>query len=45
VMFAPIWQLAFLNAEGPRIADSSLGRIDGHPYSAPYEDVRLKSGA
>jgi peptide/nickel transport system substrate-binding protein len=45
VMFAPIWQLAFLNAQGPRIAESSLGMIDGHPYAAPYEDVRLKSGA
>jgi peptide/nickel transport system substrate-binding protein len=45
VMFAPIWQLAFLNAQGPRIADSALGLIDGHPYAAPYEDVRLKSGA
>jgi peptide/nickel transport system substrate-binding protein len=45
VMFAPIWQLAFLNAQGPRIADSALGLIDGHPYAAPYEDVHLKSGA
>jgi peptide/nickel transport system substrate-binding protein len=45
VMFAPIWQLAFLNAQGPRIADAALGLIDGHPYAAPYEDVRLKSGA
>jgi peptide/nickel transport system substrate-binding protein len=45
VMYAPIWQLAFLNAQGPRIADAALGLIDGHPYSAPYEDLRLKSGA
>jgi peptide/nickel transport system substrate-binding protein len=45
VMFAPIWQLAFLNAQGPRIAEAALGLIDGHPYAAPYEDVRLKSGA
>ncbi len=44
-IYAPIWQLAFLNAEGPRIAESSLGKIDGHPYAAPYEDLRLKSGA
>jgi peptide/nickel transport system substrate-binding protein len=44
-MFAPIWQLAFLNAQGSRIEDAALGLIDGHPYAAPYEDVRLKSGA
>jgi peptide/nickel transport system substrate-binding protein len=42
-MFAPIWQLAFLNGYGPRIAESGLTLIPGHPYSAPYEDVRLKS--
>jgi peptide/nickel transport system substrate-binding protein len=45
VIYAPIWQLAFLNAMGPRIADPALGLIDGHPYTSPYEDLRLKSGA
>lgn len=40
---APIWQLAFINAEGPRIANSALGLIEGHPYAAPYEEVRLRS--
>jgi peptide/nickel transport system substrate-binding protein len=44
MIFAPIWQLAFLSAQGPRIAESSIGRIDGHPYAAPCEDIRLKSG-
>jgi len=43
VMFAPIWQLAFLNGVGPRIAESGLGLIPGHAYSAPYEDVTLKA--
>jgi peptide/nickel transport system substrate-binding protein len=42
-MFAPIWQLAFLNAVGPRVADSGLGLIPGHAYSAPYEDLKLKA--
>ena len=42
-MFAPIWELAFLNGVGPRVAQSGLGLIPGHAYSAPYEDVRLKS--
>jgi peptide/nickel transport system substrate-binding protein len=41
-MFAPIWELAFLNGYGPRVAESGLTLIAGHPYSSPYEDVRLK---
>ena len=44
-VYAPIWQLAFLNGQGPRIEESGLGLIGGHPYSAPYEDLRLKHGA
>ena len=43
VMFAPIWQLAFLNGVGPRVEESGLGLITGHAYSAPYEDVKLKA--
>jgi len=42
-VFAPIWELAFLNGYGPRVAESGLMLIAGHPYSAPYEDLRLKS--
>jgi len=41
-IYAPIWQLAFLNGVGPRVAESGLGLIPGHAYSAPYEDVTLK---
>jgi peptide/nickel transport system substrate-binding protein len=41
-MFAPIWQLAFINGYGPRVAESGLSLITGHPYSAPYEDLKLK---
>jgi peptide/nickel transport system substrate-binding protein len=41
-VFAPIWELAFLNGYGPRVAESGLGLVPGHPYSAPYEEVRLK---
>jgi peptide/nickel transport system substrate-binding protein len=40
-MFAPIWQLAFINGVGPRVAESGLGLIPGHAYSAPYEDLKL----
>jgi peptide/nickel transport system substrate-binding protein len=41
-MFAPIWELGFLNGAGPRVAESGLGLITGHAYSAPYEDLKLK---
>ena len=41
-VYAPIWQLAFLNGVGPRIEESSLGAIPGFAYSGPYEDVKLK---
>src|SRR5262249_2867142 len=41
-MVAPIWELAFLNGYGPRVAESGLTLIAGHPYSAPYEELRLK---
>jgi len=42
VIYAPIWELAFLNGVGPRVKESGLGLISGHAYSAPYEDVALK---
>jgi peptide/nickel transport system substrate-binding protein len=41
-MFAPLWELAFMNGHGPRLAESGLGLITDYFYSAPYEDVRLK---
>ena len=44
VMTIPIWQLAFINGQGARVAESGLGLIPGHAYSAPYEDVKLKPG-
>src|SRR5215468_4998821 len=43
VVYAPIWQLAFLNGVGPHVGESGLGLIPGHAYSAPYEDVTLKA--
>jgi hypothetical protein len=42
-MSAPIWQLAFINGFGPRVAESALGLIPSYTYSAPYEEVALKS--
>jgi len=43
VMYAPIWELGFINGVGPRVEESGLGLIAGHAYSAPYEDLKLKS--
>jgi peptide/nickel transport system substrate-binding protein len=42
VMYAPIWELGFIHAQGPRVAESGLGLIPGWAFSAPYEDVKLK---
>ena len=42
VMYLPIWQLAVLQGYGPRVAESGLGLIADYPWSAPYEDVKLK---
>ncbi len=39
---APIWELAFLNGVGPRVGESSLGKIPGFPYTAPFEDITMK---
>jgi peptide/nickel transport system substrate-binding protein len=41
-IYAPIWQLAFLNGVGPRVGESGFGRIALFPYTAPYEDLTIK---
>jgi peptide/nickel transport system substrate-binding protein len=41
-VYAPIWQLAFINGLGKRVGQSGLGLIQGHAFSAPYEDVTIK---
>jgi peptide/nickel transport system substrate-binding protein len=43
-IYAPIWQLAFINGVGPRVGESAFGLIAGFPYTAPYEDITLKGG-
>ena len=42
-MFAPIWEIAVLNAYGPRVAEPALSLIPGHLFTAPYEDLRLRA--
>jgi peptide/nickel transport system substrate-binding protein len=43
MIYAPIWQLAFINGVGPRVGESAFGRIPLFPYTSPYEDITLKS--
>jgi peptide/nickel transport system substrate-binding protein len=43
VMVLPIWQLALMQTYGPRVAESGLGLIADFPWSAPYEDLKLKA--
>src|SRR6185312_12676991 len=42
-MYAPIWQLGFLNGIGPRVGESAFGLMPGFAYTAPFEDITLKS--
>ena len=41
-MFLPIWQFVLLQGVGPRVAEPGLGLITDYPWTAPYEDVKLK---
>ena len=42
-MYAHLWQFGVIHGIGPRVGESALGLIPGHPYSTPYEDVTLKA--
>jgi peptide/nickel transport system substrate-binding protein len=42
VMYAPLFDPAFICASGPRVEVSGLGMIPQFAYSGPYEDLRLK---
>jgi peptide/nickel transport system substrate-binding protein len=42
-MFAPLWETATINGYGPRVAEPALNLITGYPWSAPYEELRLKA--
>jgi peptide/nickel transport system substrate-binding protein len=41
-IYAPIWQLAFINGVSSRVGESGFGRIPLFPYTAPYEDITMK---
>ena len=42
-IYAPIWQLAFINGVGPRVGESGFARIPLFPYTAPYEEITLRT--
>jgi peptide/nickel transport system substrate-binding protein len=41
-IYAPLWQLGFLNGTGRRVGHSSFGAIAGFSYTAPFEDITIK---
>ncbi len=43
MVYIPLYALSFHNGVGPRVAESSLGRIPLHYYTAPFEDLRLRT--
>ena len=42
VLTAPIFQQAFLCGVGPRAEESGAGLVQGFPYSAPADDLKVK---
>jgi len=42
-IYAPIWQLGFLNGVGPRVDESCFNQIPGFAYTAPFEDLTIKA--
>src|SRR5438105_531483 len=42
-IYAPIWQLAFINGIGSRVGESGSGLIPRFPYTSPYEEITLKT--
>ncbi len=41
--FAPIYDYFWASGIGPRVADPALMHIDPYPWSAPYQEVKLKA--
>ena len=42
MVFIPVMGSVFLNGVGSRAEVHGLGLIPNYPYSAPYEDLKLK---
>src|SRR2546421_475897 len=43
VRFGPLYEFIWVSGIGPRVAEPALMLIDPYPWSAPYEEVRLKA--
>jgi peptide/nickel transport system substrate-binding protein len=42
VLVAPLFQQGFIWGVGPRVVESGAGQIEGFPYTAPFEDLKVK---
>jgi peptide/nickel transport system substrate-binding protein len=42
-MVVPMYELAFVNGVARRVEEPGLGLIAGYAFSAPYEDLKLRS--
>jgi ABC-type transport system substrate-binding protein len=42
VLVAPLFQQGFIWGVGPRVAEPGAGLIEGYPYAAPCEDLKLR---
>jgi peptide/nickel transport system substrate-binding protein len=42
VVFAPVWENAPINGVGPRVEEAASGLVTSYPYTAPFEELRLK---
>jgi peptide/nickel transport system substrate-binding protein len=42
-MFAPMYELAFVNGVARRVEEPGLGLIAGYAFSAPYEDLKIRA--
>jgi hypothetical protein len=42
MLVAPLFQQAFIWGVGSRVADGGAGLIEGYPYAAPCEDLKLQ---
>jgi peptide/nickel transport system substrate-binding protein len=42
VVFAPVWENAPINGIGPRVEEGASGLVTSYPYTAPFEELRLK---
>jgi peptide/nickel transport system substrate-binding protein len=42
VVFAPVWENAPINGVGPRVEEGASGLVPAYPYTAPFDELRLK---